>query len=85
MLTNNDLKQIQKLLNPIQIDVSGLKQDMTVVKNDVKSLTKTSKSIQKDISKIKEDQKIIIVHFDQDINSLEKRADRIEMHLAIAS
>jgi len=90
MLTSNDLKQIGKLLEPIQTDisglktdVSGLKQDMTVVKSDVKTLKKDSKTMQKDIKHIKKNQNFIVDCFEEHTVKLTKRVERIEESIGL--
>lgn len=75
MLTKRDLEQIGNLM-----DERFAKQDQRIDNRFTKELG----PVRQDIRKIKKDVSTIIRTFDRDIIDLQKRTDRIELHLHLS-
>jgi len=69
MLTDQDLKKIGSLLEPMKKDISGIKQELVPIK--------------KDIVRIRKDQKTIVNFFDREYLDLRERVEVIGRHLNI--
>jgi hypothetical protein len=69
MLTNDDLQQIGKLLEPLNTRLSGVEKNLATVKSDVK--------------KVKKDVSVLIRSTNRDDMHVMKRVERIEHHLGL--
>ena len=93
MLTNTDLKEIDKVVtkrvknevNPLKKDINTIKSDVYKVWNEVGLMKKDVKTIKFDVSQVRKDVKVISSFFDREYLELRKRVDRIEEHLGIAT
>jgi hypothetical protein len=69
MLTNEDLQQIGKLLEPLNTRLAGLEKNLAIVKSDVK--------------KVKKDVSVLVRSTNREDMHLMNRVERIDHHLGL--
>lgn len=92
MLTKDDLKEISKLLKPLEQRITDLEIKVDESKNDLEisifhlkaEVKEEFRQVKRQIKKIEDNQNIIIRHFVKEYQDLRKRVDHIEEKLPLS-
>ena len=81
MLTNNDLKQIKTLIDPLSTDIKDVKKRVENVELRVNTVAADVGDVKKRVKKIEKTVDVMIDQFDGEIVRTQKRVGIIEDHL----
>lgn len=83
MLTNNDLKQIKKIIDPLAEDLNSVKNDLNGVKKDLSELKVDLKDVKKRVRKTERTVSLIAKNYDEGDVLLARRVTKLEQHVGL--